>query len=92
MVFVFSTSSLLGFAFFAALLFIGSSLVCVCLEASNLDINFSLVFHHNCSKLEASNASSFMVFHYSTSTQATQTQCNWSVPSHGFKSVVWLWT
>ena len=61
------------------------------LEASSLDIDFSSVFHHNTSHLEASNANSSMVFEYCTPKQATQTQCSWSVQSYGFESVAWLW-
>ena len=90
----FSYSQLLNFltprfTFFAFLLFIGSSLLCVYLEASSLDFDFSLVFHYNTLKPKANTAGCSMVFDYRTSKQATQTQCSSSTESHGFESVVW---
>jgi hypothetical protein len=52
--------SLSRFAFFAFLFFIGSSLFCVYLEASSLDVDFSLVFRYSTSKPEASIAKSLV--------------------------------
>jgi hypothetical protein len=66
------------FAFFAFLLVIGSSLLCVYLEASNLAVDFSLGFDYSTSKPDASNVSSSLVFDYYTPKQATQTQCSWN--------------
>ena len=40
--------------------------------------------------LEASIASSSLVFERCTSTQATQTQLVWSAQSRGFESEVWF--
>ena len=60
------------FTFFAFSLLIGSSLVCAYLEASSLEVKFSLVFHYNISKPEASNVGSSTVFDYCTSKQTTQ--------------------
>ena len=68
--FIFSISCLLVSYFYAFVLFIGFPLFCINMEASNLDINF--LFQYNTSKLEASIASSSMVFDYHTLKQTTQ--------------------
>jgi hypothetical protein len=80
-----------SYAFFAFLLSICSSLFCIYLQASSHGVDFSLVFHYNTSKTEASHANSSLVFDCCTWKQATRTQCNWSVQSCGFESVMWLW-
>ena len=46
------------FAFFEFSLFIGSSFVCIYLEASSHDVKFSLAFHCCTSKMEATSAGS----------------------------------
>ena len=47
---------------------------CIYLEASSLDVDFSLVFHYySTSKLKASSVSSSLVFDYHTLRHATQT-------------------
>ena len=66
-------------------LFIGSSFVCVYLEASSLYVDFSMAFHYDTSKLEASASYSTLVFDYCSSQQTTQTQCSWSAQSHGLR-------
>jgi hypothetical protein len=64
-------------------------MLCVYLEASSLDIEFSLAFHHNTSNLQASNANSYMILILNIAHQSKQhkSKCNWSVQSYGFKSV-----
>ena len=78
MVFVFSTSQLLASLFcILSLLNVhwGSSFIYVYMEASSLDVNFSLVFHYSTPQLEASNAGSSIVFNYCTLQQVPQPQC-----------------
>ena len=78
-----------SFRILCFVLFICSSLFYVSLEASSLDVEFSLVFHYNhVSKLESSNTGSSLVFDNCTS---KETQCSWSAQSRRFESVVWLW-
>jgi hypothetical protein len=48
------------------------------MEASSLDIKFSLVFSYSTSKPEASGVDSSMFFEYCSLKQATQTQSSWS--------------
>jgi hypothetical protein len=88
MVFIFSTSQLVASLFCILSLLIvrwGSSFIYVYMEASSLDVNFSLVFHYSTSQLEASNAGSSIVFDYCTLQQAPQPQCKLEC------TISWIW-